>query len=143
MPPQRVTQQQESVERALEQAGRPLSPSEIHDAARRQAPSISLATVYRVLKRLAESGRIAPVDLPGESTRYETRRAAASHHHHFHCDDCGRVFDVEACPGGVHDIAPPGFDVTRHEIVLYGSCEQCSTPVDPEDAPAPATPRVT
>jgi Fur family ferric uptake transcriptional regulator len=125
VPTQRSTRQQQAVEKALEHAGRPLSPAEIQEAASEWAPSIGLATVYRAVKRLVESGEAAPVDLPGESTRYETRHAAHRHHHHFHCEDCGRVYDVDACAPGVHDMAPPGFDVTRHEIVLYGSCEAC------------------
>jgi Fur family ferric uptake transcriptional regulator len=58
--------------------------------------------------------------------RYET--AQRGHHHHFRCDACLRVFDVHQCPGDLAGLAPPGFAVSRHEITLYGLCNDCRPP---------------
>ncbi|MCA9418695.1 MAG: transcriptional repressor, partial [Candidatus Omnitrophica bacterium] len=47
------------------------------------------------------------------------------HHHHFVCRVCGRVFDIEGCPGQIEAMTPKGFLVEDHEIFLYGRCEEC------------------
>ncbi len=124
-PKERRTKQRDAIEAALDRAGRPLSPAEIHAAARRRVATISLATVYRSIKRLEAEGTIGAVQLPGEAPRYELRRAAARHHHHFHCRRCDRVFDVEGCPKGIADLVPPHFRLQAHEILLYGLCDTC------------------
>ncbi|MDX2017725.1 MAG: transcriptional repressor [Planctomycetota bacterium] len=120
----RHTSQRIAIEASLKSSQRPLSPAEILDAAKPIAPTINLATVYRTLKRLTESGLIRAVDLPGEPSRYEL--AGLPHHHHFKCDECDRVFDVPGkCPSGLNDGLPSGFRVRDHEVVLVGTCADC------------------
>ena len=58
-----------------------------------------------------------------DSPRYES--AGHAHHHHFQCEACGRVFDVHACPGDLSSMAPAGFQVSHHELTLYGLCADC------------------
>ncbi len=86
---------------------------------------IGLATVYRSLKALIEAGDVAVVTLPGDTPRYEL--AHLHHHHHFHCRACGGVFEVEGCPGDLAALAPSGFAVDGHEVVLYGRCARCAS----------------
>ncbi|MGB0715300.1 MAG: Fur family transcriptional regulator [Phycisphaerae bacterium] len=124
---ERNTRQMDAIRGVLEAAGRPLSPKEILDGARGQVPNISLATIYRRLKQMCADRVALPIHLPGQAPRYELQAAAAHHHHHFHCEACDRVFDVEGCPGGVADLAPTGFEVASHEIVLYGRCDDCQS----------------
>jgi len=50
-----------------------------------------------------------------------------AHHHHFHCVECDRVFPIHACPGPMLDLAPPGFEVQRHDLTLRGRCADCAT----------------
>jgi len=121
----RSTKQKRLVWSIIEQAGRPLSPAEVHQAALKDLPKVSVATVYRTLRALQDDQKIVAVSLPGESDRYETKIKADHHHHHFHCDDCGKVFDVPGCGLRVDARVPTGFAITRHEVVLYGSCKQC------------------
>ena len=120
---ERATRQNTAIREAIAAAGRPLSPTEVLDEARRQVAALGLATVYRNLKALVDAGTIQVVTLPGEAPRYEL--AQRGHHHHFRCDACQRVFDVHACPGDLAGLAPPGFSVSRHEITLYGRCSDC------------------
>ena len=91
-----------------------------------EAPTLSIATVYRALKKLSEEESICPVALAGEPVRYEA--AGQGHHHHFQCRQCQRVFDVHACPGDLSRLAPRGFTVEDHDLTLYGRCEDCVTP---------------
>lgn len=121
----RHTSQRVAIEASLRSAQRPLSPAEILDFAKQESPTINLATVYRTLKRLNEGGLIRAVELPGEPNRYEL--AGLPHHHHFKCDECDRVYDVPGkCPSALADGLPSGFRVRDHEVVLVGTCAECS-----------------
>lgn len=121
---QRETRQRRALRHALEQAGHPMSPRELLDAAGRSVESLGIATVYRNLKTFLEEGWIEAVELPGEPPRYEI--AGKGHHHHFHCRECDRVYEVEGCPGNLSSVTPEGFELERHEFVLYGRCEACA-----------------
>lgn len=121
---QRSTKQSRAIERVLLESERPLSPGEVQDAASAEVPGIGLATVYRQLRTLVESGTIRSVELPGLPARYE--RAEMPHHHHFHCERCDRVFDLEGCAGELGRLLPRGFRPIRHEITFFGLCAQCA-----------------
>jgi Fur family ferric uptake transcriptional regulator len=123
MPSERSTKQRRAVREALEATRTPMRAQEVHAAADRGAPGIGLATVYRALKWLIEAGDVVTVELPGDTPRYEL--AHHDHHHHFSCRSCGRVFEVEGCPGDLAKLAPAGFAVEAHEFVLYGRCAGC------------------
>lgn len=120
---ERSTPQREAIRALFTPDGDPLTPNEILALAGNQLPKLSLATVYRTIRVLEEIGEIIPVDLPGESSRYEL--AGKGHHHHFRCEVCERAFDVDKCPGNIARMTPDGFEVHRHEITLYGICREC------------------
>lgn len=124
----RNTKQREAIRRVIEEAGRPLSAAEVLTSAGLYAPGLGMATVYRTLNALVDEGLAVAVPIPGEPPRYESHDAASRHHHHFHCDNCGRVFEVPGCPQGIDHLAPPGFIIQRHDLVLYGRCSACTEP---------------
>ena len=121
---QRNTRQKSAIRDVFEAMDRPLGPQEVLDHASLHTEGIGIATVYRNIKALVEEGWLTPVDLPGEPSRYEV--AGKDHHHHFHCQNCGKVFEVPGCPILVKPLLPPGFVATSHEVVLYGRCDVCS-----------------
>lgn len=121
---ERLTRQRDAIQTVLAEAGRPLTPQELLDAARSRVAGIGIATVYRNIKAMVESGEIVAVPLPGEAPRYEL--AGNEHHHHFYCRCCDRVFEVHGCPGDMKRLAPPGFQVQAHELMLYGLCAECA-----------------
>lgn len=120
---ERNTKQRDAIRRALTEADRPLGPQEVLDAAREFSPGLGIATVYRNLKALEEEDFLTRIELPGEAPRFEV--AGKGHHHHFHCTSCGKVFDVEGCPGDLSYLAPPGFQLSGHDLTLYGHCISC------------------
>ncbi|NBO43025.1 MAG: transcriptional repressor [Betaproteobacteria bacterium] len=120
---ERITKQGTAILTAIEKAHRPLLAQEILEAAAADSPGIGQATVYRNIKALVQAGLLTTVNLPGENPRYEVSHL--HHHHHFHCTRCDKVFDVHDCPGDLKQLAPAGFQVERHEVTLYGSCETC------------------
>ena len=121
---ERSTRQRRAIRRVLLETLRPLSPREILELARKQVPSMGLATVYRNLRALVEEGAVVPVALPGEPMRYEA--AGAGHHHHFLCRGCGRAFELPGCRLEAHLDLPHGFSAEDHEVVVYGRCPYCA-----------------
>ena len=119
----RKTRQKDAIRTAFINADRPLSPDETLSYAQEQVEGISIATVYRNIGSLVEDKWLAPVEIPGESTRYEV--AGKEHHHHFHCNECGKVFEMQGCGVQVKPKLPRGFRVTGHEFFLYGVCASC------------------
>jgi Fur family ferric uptake transcriptional regulator len=120
---ERNTRQRAAILGAISRADRPLLPKEILQLAQRALPGLGIATVYRNLKSLLAEGQLKVVDLPAENARFEM--AGGRHHHHFQCTRCQRVFDVDACPGDLSGLAPPGFAVEDHDLTLYGRCKEC------------------
>lgn len=121
---QRDTQQRRTILEVVQGSKRPLSPQEILERAKASLPKLGIATVYRAVKQLEEAGEVAPVEMPGEGRRYE--RAGLTHHHHFSCRNCGRVFDLEGCPGNIDRLVPQGFRLESHEVLLFGLCDRCA-----------------
>lgn len=119
----RKTKQRQAIQRVFAESEHPLSPEDVLSLASAYAPGLGIATVYRALKALTESGTLKVVDIPGQQSRYEM--ADLAHHHHFHCNSCDRVYDIHACPGNLEQLAPPGFSVNSHSITLFGSCPEC------------------
>jgi len=122
---QRRTRQRVAIRRVFERNGRPLRPQECLELASEEVPDLGIATVYRNINTLVEAGWLRVVELPGSPNRYET--AGRSHHHHFHCRQCDGVFEVESCPGGFAGLAPIGYRVDGHELILYGVCRSCAS----------------
>ena len=120
---ERNTTQRAAIRQCLADAGRPLLPQEVLEAAQAQVPALGIATVYRNLKAMVDEGELRAVTLPGENPRFEL--AGHQHHHHFQCTQCQRVFDVHACPGDLSRLAPLGFTVDDHDLTLYGRCKDC------------------
>jgi Fur family ferric uptake transcriptional regulator len=120
---QRNTRQKDAVAKALANAPGPLTPPEILKLAKKAAPGIGIATVYRALGRMVESGEATLVQIGDLPPRYEK---AQGHHHHFYCRKCRKVFELHACDGAANKLAPRGFKVDAHEITLFGRCAECA-----------------
>jgi Fur family ferric uptake transcriptional regulator len=123
MTTQRNTRQKQAIRTAFDKTERPLSPEEILQSARDDVKGLSLATVYRNLSALVDEGWLQAVEIPGIPPRYE--RAGKEHHHHFHCNVCGKVYEVSGCAVQVKPKLPRGFHVTGHEFSLFGECPDC------------------
>lgn len=120
----RKTRQREAIRDAIARARVPVSPREILDGASEEVDGLGLATVYRTLKLLVESGEILIVDIPGDTPRYEL--SGKGHHHHFVCKGCGKVFELEGCCGHFAELTPRGFVLEAHDVTLFGKCSACA-----------------
>ncbi len=88
-------------------------------------PKIGLATVYRNLNQLSESGIIKRIHGLDNSVHYDHNTHV---HYHFFCKKCRKIFDLPA------SISPDivrraeelsGFKIDTHEIVFHGECNEC------------------
>jgi len=88
--------------------------------------SVGLATVYRAVTALESAGSIERIGERGGSSLYAWC-GSAEHHHHLVCTECG-VVETAPCPFEVQPLeaTPGGFQVTRHEMTLYGVCPVCA-----------------
>ena len=98
---------------------------DVFERARRRSPGLGLATTYRTVDLLRQSGSVRA--LAGEE-RAAYVRCGPEHHHHLVCVSCGSVEDTEDCP-----LPSPGelkrrygFAPQSHELEIYGTCRSCT-----------------
>ncbi|HZC98973.1 MAG TPA: Fur family transcriptional regulator [Actinomycetes bacterium] len=119
----RNTRQRAAVLDALQQAPEPLSAQDLHAQLRR---SVGLATVYRALQGLVESGQVDV--FRRESGEALFRLCNPVHHHHLVCQCCGRVEEIDACevePWAARVARRRGFTLSGHQADIFGLCPRC------------------
>ena len=100
----------------------------VYDQVRKEIPNISMGTVYRNLRLLAQSGEIRQLDIAGSLSRFDGN---SDNHYHFRCEKCGRLFDLdEPVDRSIEDrvARKTGFKVTTHHLELIGLCPDCQEP---------------
>ena len=94
----------------------------VYETAREKEPNISLGTVYRNLKMLADEGKIITLETRDKKIHYD---ADVSLHEHFLCDECGKIYDLFRVTDGRDKLAEEGFLVTDAKTIYYGICPEC------------------
>ena len=103
------------------------SVEELWSKVRLQDPKVSVATVYRTMKLLAESGLAEAHAFGDGQTRYEPS-IGREHHDHLICTSCSTIIEFENDRIEVLQDAVAkkhGFTVTSHKMELYGLCRNC------------------
>ena len=112
----------EAIRSAIESCDQPLSPAELHDAARIRVPRIALATTQRAISDLLTNGWLRAVDVPNAPTRYERAGHPSSLNdrlrpHHLDDNDSGRCFiPARRAHDGVPASALPSRDESLHHL---------------------------
>ena len=120
----RNTKQGAILSRVIRNAGRPLTPLEIHELATEKIPRLGIATTYRHIRKLTEEEQVVGVDYPGQPPRYEW--ADGKDKVHFSCRSCDKLFALEDTTEDTPPAkAPKGFKVQGFEVMLYGVCPEC------------------
>jgi Fe2+ or Zn2+ uptake regulation protein len=101
---------------------------EVYRLARRRVKSLSLGTVYRNLKLLAEEGLIREIQLNGKSLRFD---GMLEEHEHFLCSQCHRIIDLPRSLDvhALHSSNPAlrGFEIRDYRLDIYGTCSTCAS----------------
>lgn len=116
-----TSEHHKALQELLQNSEGPMSADEIRESLGHR--SIGMATVYRLLKRGVEDGQYHEVTFPDGPSRFEIKDLP--HHHHFICLECDKAFDIEGCTKQVLNLAPKGFQVEEHDIILRGRCPEC------------------
>lgn len=102
----------------------------VHAQIRTEHPDISLATVYRNLKRFCEQGRVRSIGVVNGQERFD---ADTSAHSHFICRNCGAVLDIPETPFSPEALealgARHGLLVEQSDVRFGGLCERCAAKV--------------
>ena len=108
-----------------------LTVEEIYDLAKEESPEIGFATIYRTVQVLLELHVIEKVTFDDGFARYELNgeeTGSGHRHHHAICTQCGKVYSLETDLLDTLEkqvFESLGFEVTDHEVKLYGLCSAC------------------
>jgi len=122
----RVTPQRLAVYRALAEVLTHPTADAILGRVKGTMPSVSPASVYRILESLEREGLIRRVGTTDGIARYD---ANLERHQHLVCRKCGRMADFEAPELSKLRLAPRairGFLVEELDVRIVGRCARCA-----------------
>ncbi|MBQ8295808.1 MAG: transcriptional repressor [Clostridia bacterium] len=121
---ERQTKQKQIIYEALQTLDHPTA-TEVYGWVHNVCPTVSRATVFRVLGGFAASGRALELRVAGNEVRYDYNTMP---HYHAHCRMCGRLADV-GVKGFSEEtfaaMAACGFEVEGYSIEFFGLCADC------------------
>lgn len=121
----RNTKQRQLILNELKRLHSHPTADEIYIAIKKRLPQISLATVYRNLEFLSESGMILKLETAGQQKRFDGN---PSNHYHARCIKCGSISDIPSRPlpsirKFINKIS--NFEVKDYRLKLIGICPKC------------------
>ena len=123
----RRTAQKAAIRRALDDAPGFISAQQLHQRLQRDGTHVGLATVYRQLAALAESGAADSIRI-SDGYLYRACESGA-HHHHLVCENCGNAIEIDPPEDWMRAVAQRhGYTITRHTLEVFGLCPQCAAP---------------
>ncbi len=122
----RHSRPREVVAREFFRTSKHISVEELVRRVQEQSPKIGIATVYRTLTLLKESGLASRWEFAPRLVAYE--RKPDTHHDHLICSTCGKM--VEFHSKELEELQEKiskgyGFALQFHRMELYGTCAQC------------------
>jgi Fur family peroxide stress response transcriptional regulator len=124
----RLTPQRLAIYRALAADDTHPTADVVYERVRAEVPSLSQATVYRILESLESERLVRRVSTTGGVARFD---ANVEPHQHLVCRVCGRMIDHLVPTQAAAAIAPdaiPGFVVEELDVRLVGRCLDCARP---------------
>ncbi len=122
---ERQTKQKDAIRDALRHCDEFISAQDLHRTLENNGVRIGLATVYRQLNALADSGQADTIRLDGQ----QLFRLCGDdrHHHHLVCIRCGKTVEIEPpSEEWLRGIANShGFTVESHTVEVFGLCSEC------------------
>ena len=123
----KITRQRRSVLKAFLECENHVSAEELYNMVSSTELKIGLATVYRTLALLTESGLALELNFGDGQKRYE-HRYMHGHHDHMICTECGKIIEfnhprIEKLQEEV--AADKKFTITSHKLDLIGICNEC------------------
>ncbi|SFV56441.1 Ferric uptake regulation protein FUR [hydrothermal vent metagenome] len=126
----KFTKQRELVLKTLYENDGHFTPEDLYNLIKSNHPevNIGIATVYRTLTLLEESGIANSISFGSKGKKYEM--GLKEHHDHLICIECGKLieFQDETIEKRQEEIAQKfNFKMTDHIMNITGICEACQT----------------
>lgn len=118
----RLTEQRKIIAKIMSEAADHPDVDELHKRANKIDKKISIATVYRTVKLLEESGIVEKHDFKGGKARYE--ESPEEHHDHLIDINSGEIIefvDKEIEKLQIKVAQKLGYKLVDHKLELYGS----------------------
>lgn len=124
---QRNTRQRAAIVELLDDVEEFRSAQQLHELLSAKGSNVGLATVYRAMQALSESGDV-DVLRAGDGESLYRRCDKRAHHHHLVCRRCGTAVEIDGPSveswatkvGASH-----GFTDIEHTMELFGTCAAC------------------
>lgn len=123
----KYTKERKKIIKAITVIQKHFAAEDIHQQIRKQKSRVSLATVYRTIPLLIESGLITETLYRGEKVVYE-KIYNKPHHDHMVCLSCGKIieFSNEKVEKLQEDICQQNcFIPIEHYLEIKGYCQEC------------------
>jgi Fe2+ or Zn2+ uptake regulation protein len=123
---ERNTQTKQAVLHVFQSFSAPITLNDLHQFIKMSLPQTAFSTVFRIVQRLEQDGKVIRIDWGERGSRYEW--AGLPHHHHLVCEKCGSVVDIDDAILKFDETKVSkhtGYQLTRHSIELEGICPKC------------------
>ena len=112
------------IARALQEAGRPLSMTELET----RLETIDKSNVFRTLTAFREAHLVHALEDAGDGVRYELCHSHSNEdddvHVHFYCTRCHRTYCLEDTPVPPVEV-PEGYEAESLSYLVKGICPEC------------------
>lgn len=112
------------IARALQEAGRPLSMTELET----RLETIDKSNVFRTLTAFREAHLVHALEDAGDGVRYELCHSHSNEdddvHVHFYCTRCHRTYCLEDTPVPPVEV-PEGYEAESVSYLVKGICPEC------------------
>ena len=124
----KFTKQRELILKFLYENDDHFTPEDIYVLLKKEYPEIKIgiATVYRTLTLLEESGIASSISFGAQGKKYEL--GLKKHHDHLICTSCGKIIEFfdETIESQQEIIAKKfNFQMHDHTMKIIGLCENC------------------
>ena len=125
----KYTKQREVLLQTLYNNSEHFTPEQLylHIKERHPGLNVGIATVYRSLNLLEESGMVTSISFGAQGKKFEL--ANKPHHDHMICRQCGVIVEFEDQIIEQRQLAiakEHGFKLTGHIMQLYAVCSECN-----------------
>ncbi len=126
----KFTKQRELILKFLYENEGHFTPEEIYMLLKKEYPdvNIGIATVYRTLTLLEDSGIASSISFGAQGKKYEL--GLKKHHDHLICTQCGEIIEFfdETIEERQEEIAKHfNFLMKDHTMKIIGLCQKCQT----------------
>jgi Fur family transcriptional regulator, ferric uptake regulator len=135
----RRTRQRTEVIALLEETREFSTAQQLHARLRERGSRIGLATVYRTLRLLTDSGEVGALRLDSGEQLFRRCDSLRRHHHHLVCRSCGHTVEIHgsAVESWMRQVAEDnGFRDISHVLEIFGCCARCADGADSPSGPA-------